>query len=126
MTDEERKAKELAEAEAVLVAEGKVDPSPAPVTLLEAAMVEAKLAETKLPGAFKTALALGEYADDAALTEAIAQAVKEVKAITGSGQPFAQGTSQPVDAVPLSEAEIEEKRKTRFNQIMAQVGLKGV
>jgi hypothetical protein len=94
--------------------------------MLEADVVTAKLAETKLPGAFKAALAVGKYADDAALQEAIAQAVKEVKALTGSGQPFAQGASQPVDAVPLSEAEIEEKRRVRFNEIMAQVGLKGV
>ncbi|MCJ7558578.1 MAG: hypothetical protein MUP90_16915, partial [Gammaproteobacteria bacterium] len=115
---------DLQETETVTVEETGEDTKT--VTMLEAATVEAKLAETKLPGAFKAALALGEYADDGVLAEAIAQAVKEVKAITGSGQPFAQGASQPVDAVPLSEVEIEEKRKVRFNEIMAQVGLKGV
>ena len=99
---------------------------PEPVAMLEAATVEAKLAETKLPSAFKAALAQVQYADDAALKEAINQAVKEVKAITGSGQPFANGASSPVDATPLSEAEIEEKRTARYNEIMAQVGLKGV
>jgi hypothetical protein len=134
MPKEKDEVQEAELEEVVIEEEAQAEPEPqeaetqevAQPTTLEKEAVAAALAESNLPIAFKAALAQVQYADDAALKEAIAQAVKEVKALTGSGQPFAQGASQPVEATPLGEAEIEEKRKTRFNAIMAEVGLKGV
>lgn len=72
-------------------------------SLAEAEMEEA-LAETNLPAAFKAALGKVEYADADVLSAAIAEAITEVKALTGSGQPFGQGETRPVDrAATLAE-----------------------
>jgi len=88
------------------------------VTLAESE-VETALEATNLPGAFKTALSKSEYVSPEALQEAIKGAVAEVKKLTGSGQPFGQGGTQPVEDAPLSEAD----KVKRFNDIMAEVGM---
>jgi hypothetical protein len=88
----------------------------APQVLAESE-VEKLVEETKLPAAFKAALKTAEHTDEDALKAAIAEAVKEVKALTGSGKVFAQGGGEAVKDQPLSE-----KDKTiRFNEIMAAV-----
>ncbi|MCP4540676.1 MAG: hypothetical protein GY832_26355 [Chloroflexi bacterium] len=96
---------------------------PKPVTMLEADAVTATLAESNLPTAFKAALSVAEYADDEALQGAIAEAVAEVKALTGSGQPFAQGVSETIEATRLSEVEIEKRHTEGYDKIMRSVGL---
>lgn len=96
---------------------------PEPVTTLEADAVTAALAESNLPTVFKAALSVVKYIDDEALQSAIAEAVAEVKALTGSGQPFAQGASEAIEATRLSEAEIEERHAEGYDAIMARVGL---
>lgn len=88
------------------------------VTLAESE-VETALEATNLPGAFKTALSKSEYVSQEVLQEAIKGAVAEVKKLTGSGQPFGQGGTQPVEDAPLSEAD----KVKRFNDIMAEVGM---
>jgi hypothetical protein len=123
--DQEQKEAESVQAEEVDISEDAGNETET-VTMLEGATVESALAETNLPSTFKSALALAKYASDDELGDAIAQAVKEVKAITGSGQPFAQGESSSVDNAPLSEAEIEEQSKANFNRVMAEIGLKEV
>jgi len=105
------------ETETTPVAE--TQPEPEPEALAEAE-VEAALAETNLPGVFKTALGKGEYADADALKTAIAEAIAEVKALTGSGQPFGQGVTQPLAE---SAEDRDEAAKTSFNRVMQEVGL---
>jgi hypothetical protein len=102
--------------------EPKVEQEPKPEHLAEAE-VEATLAETNLPKAFKAALGKGEYADADVLKAAIAEAVAEVKELTGSGQPFGQGNTEPTQP---SEEDMEEAAKASFNKVMREVGLREV
>ena len=102
----------------VTLAEGDAE------VLAENAIKEA-LEATNLPMAFKEALAMGTYADDAQLKTAIETAIAEVKKLTGSGQIFGQGCTAPVTD-ELTEAEREEKSKDAFNRIMSEVGLEEV
>jgi len=111
---EEAPAEEVAESEPVEEA--------APEMLSEADIAEA-LEKTNLPGAFKTALGKAEYADAAALEAAITEAIAEVKALTGSGQVFGQGATQPVE---VSEQDREAQAADTFNRIMREVGLEEV
>jgi hypothetical protein len=88
----------------------------APQVLAESE-VEKLVDETKLPNAFKAALKVAEYADEDALKAAIAEAVKDAKALTGSGRVFAQGGGEPVKDQPLSERD----KTIRYNEIMDAV-----
>ena len=92
-------------------------------SLTEAEVTDA-LAETNLPAAFKAALSRGEYADADALQAAITEAIAEVKALTGSGQPFGQGNTRPVDrAATLAERDAAKDAvnrkwiKTRIKEV---------
>jgi len=62
--------------------------------------VEAALRESKLPPGIVSLLKLGSYADKVALDAAIADARKAVKELSESGQPFAQGHTQPPSTQP--------------------------
>lgn len=78
-----------------------------PVSTVSADVIATALAEVGLPRGIAAILARGQYGDENELTEAIASAKAEVKALTESGAPFAQNTTpsptQP-PAVPLSES----------------------
>ena len=93
--------------------------APEPESLAEAE-VEAALAETNLPGVFKTALSKGEYANADVLKAAIADAIAEVKALTGSGQPFGQGVTQPIEELSGDKKELRDIMS--FNETMREVG----
>jgi len=104
-------------------AEGETMPveEATPESLAEAA-VETALAETNLPGAFRAALSKGAYANADALKAAIAEAIAEVKALTGSGQVFGQGATTPAEdkALTIDERELQDVRS--FNETMREVG----
>jgi hypothetical protein len=79
---------------------------------LEESAISELLAETNLPSASKKRLAKGQYEDESALREAILAEIEYVKTLTGSGQPFGQGTSQAqAEQRPLEErlAEIDKR-----------------
>lgn len=84
--------------------------------------VEKLVSETNLSPFFKAALLKGDYKDEEAAKTAIAEAVAEVKKLTGSGQVFGQGGSEPVKDEPLSEAD----KTRRFNKHMDAVGARQV
>lgn len=94
-----------------------------PTAILESGVVAVMLNETNLPQSFRKALSVAKYADSAALQSAIDEAVKDVKTLTGSGQPFAQGVSESVDEPKLTEAEVAEQNTSQFNKIMVDIGL---
>jgi hypothetical protein len=66
------------------------------------------LAETNLPSASKKRLAGGQYEDESALREAVLAEIDYVKALTGSGQPFGQGSSQAQAQQKLLEERLSE------------------
>ncbi|MCJ7831506.1 MAG: hypothetical protein MUP86_03185, partial [Dehalococcoidia bacterium] len=77
-----------------------------PVPTAEA--ISAALEATNLPAAAKAKLMriAGSYATQAALEDVIQREVEYVKALTGSGKPFAQGPSRGPDAgKAMTEAE---------------------
>ena len=115
--EDEREVVEEEEIEEVAISEGDEEPeTPAPDPLPEERVTEA-LDATNLPKASRARLAEAEYADEAALEEAVKGEIEYVKAITGSGKPFGQSGGPP-QKEPLTE----EAQKDRFNKIMDEVG----
>lgn len=80
---------------------------PAPAFLSLAEISEA-LQSTSLPGKSVLALISGQYADAAALNEAVLAETARVKEISGSGRPFAMGEHAAVSQESVSRAKIEE------------------
>jgi len=77
--------------------------------------------KAKLPEAFKNALKVQEWADEASLEAGIAQAVEDYKAATGSGKPFGQGQPTQKKVAETEETPMERRLK-RYNRILAEVG----
>ena len=75
--------------------------------VLAEAEVEQALAETKLPATFQKAIKAVEYESAEELQTAIAEATEEVKKLTGSGRPFAQGSSTAPQK-RMSEEEVQK------------------
>jgi len=89
------------------------------VTMLEGEQIQALLSETNLPAAAKTRVAESEYHSEDEVRTAIQAEVDYVKELTGSGEVFDQGESDPPDSKPMmSEAEFEKK----YNAIMVRHG----
>ena len=67
-------------------------------------------------------LSRGAYANADALKAAIAEAIAEVKALTGSGQVFGQGATMPAgdETLTIDERELRDVRS--FNETMREVG----
>ena len=59
------------------------------------------------------------YRTEDELQEAIAEFKRVLKEATGSGQPFAQGATEPVQKQKLTEAD----RAARYRRIKEQYGL---
>lgn len=126
MSDEQREAIGATETETeqvegieeVTLVEGEQEQG---VTSLAEKDVETALAETNLPPFVKTVLAAGEYTDEGALQAAIAEAIAEVKKLTGSGQVFGQGETEPVAEATFEER--EQARTDRFNRRCREVGI---
>lgn len=98
---------------AVAMAETATKPEP---ELLDKEAVETVLAEAKLPQVVKEWVAEGTYADEAQLQEAVKKAVERVKKLTGSGEPFGQGGSAPVEPQGMTEAEYDEAWQKRIQE----------
>ena len=94
--------------------EPETPPAPEP---LSQERVEERLAETNLPSVSVERLASGQYDSEETLDAVIAEEVKYVKKLTGSGEPFGMSGS-PQEKEPLTE----EQRKDRFNEVMDRVG----
>ena len=75
--------------------------------------------------AVKATLAERQYPSDDELQAAISEATAEVKRLTGSGQVTELGVTQTTEP-ELSFEEREDQRKKKFNDIMAEVGLRPV
>lgn len=101
-------------------AEQETDETP---VMLESAAVDAVLAETNLPSAFRTALRWGDYADADALQEAIAEAIAEVKKLTGSGAVVGLGETEPPEAETWTDEEVHKRHDERVAVKFAEVGL---
>ena len=92
---------------------------------LESDVVGAVLAETNLPVAFKVALGKGDYADEAALQEAIDKSIAEVKRLTGSGKPQHLGESEQSEPTQVTVEEAQKRHEERVNAVLAEVGIGG-
>lgn len=105
-------------------AEPEADETPQP--MLESEAIDTALAEVKLPKFVKAALSVGQYADTDALQEAVADAIAEVKKMTGSGNVVGLGESETPKAETLTVEEREQRATDDFNDIMREVGLSEV
>ena len=105
---------ENSEVEEVALAEGEQEQAveeqqePEAPEMLAESEVQELVEKTNLPGAFKRALMAAEYENEDAVSAAIAEAVSEVKKITGSGQVFGQGQSEPQEQEQVSEADVQK------------------
>jgi len=116
--------------EAASVVEVEVEGDAQTGPLAEAAVAET-VDHTSLPAAFKTALKVGEYADDAALAEAVRQAIADYSAATGSGKPFGLGASNLASNLASNEpparqtiAEREQSQQDRLHAIYEKHGVR--
>jgi hypothetical protein len=75
--------------------------------MLAESEVQELVEKTNLPEFAKRALQAAEYENEDAVSAAIAAAVREVKKLTGSGQVFGQGQSEPQGQEPVSEADVQ-------------------
>lgn len=83
-----------------------IPPAAVPAPVLTAEAISAALEATNLPAPAKARLMAAGCADEASLKAAIGQETEYVKALTGSGKPFAQGPSRGPDAgKAMTEAE---------------------
>lgn len=111
MADETKKKKdveEVAEGARDIAIEEQGDPKPKqeaqpqdepkPVTVER---VKEMLAEAKVPQRFRKWIERGVYGDEAAVTEAIAEAQKDATELTEAGRPFGLG---PVDHAAITES----------------------
>ena len=129
MSEVENVAEETTETsgvEEVALAEGEQEQAveeqePEAPELLAESDVQEMVEKTNLPEFAKRALQAAEYENEDALGAAIAEAIDEVKKLSGSGQVFGQGqTAQPQE--PVSESDIQE----RLDAIDTRYGLKEV
>lgn len=96
-----------------------------PLECLSESDVRAILDETNLPETARGRLLKEQYPDEQALRDAIASEVTYIKAITGSGRPFAGATQQTVQVTETNE-EREARRTARFNEHMRAIGAREV
>ena len=61
-------------------------------------------------------VAEGTYADDAQLQEAVKKAVERVKKLTGSGEPFGQGSSKPLAEQGMTDEEYDAAYQARIQE----------
>jgi hypothetical protein len=123
MEDEEKEKKpEPAPVEEVEIEEATGDEQ----KMLAEAEVKETLQRTNLPEFARRALAAGRYADAAALEKSIAEAVDEVKALTGSGEVAGLGEREGGNGTGETLEEFEERDEAEFNEIMKRHGMKEV
>jgi len=60
------------------------------------------------------------YADEDEIGTAIREMADFVKLVSGAGQPFAQGDTQPAQTETLTAKEQETRDQERFNALMAE------
>lgn len=77
------------------------------------------LSESNLPDPAKERLTGAEYEDEGAVEAAVQREVDYLKEITGSGEPFAQGQTQPPAEKRIGEADLQK----RFDAIDRRHGL---
>ena len=94
---------------------GLAESEPEPEPLAQEA-VDAALAEAALPQVVKDWVAEGTYADDAQLQEAVKKAVERVKKLTGSGEPFGQGSSKPLAEQGMTDEEYDAAYQARIQE----------
>lgn len=94
------------------------EPEAAPALTAEA--ISAALEATNLPAVAKARLAAAGFTDQASLKAAIGQETEYVKALTGSGKPFAQGPSRGPDA---GKAMTEAEYATAMDGILGRHGI---
>jgi hypothetical protein len=99
-----------------------IPPEPEAVPALTAEATSAALEATNLPAAAKAKLmrVAGSYVTEASLKAAIGQETEYVKALTGSGKPFAQGPSSGPD---IRKAMTEAEYATAMDGILGRHGV---
>jgi hypothetical protein len=100
--------------------EDVIPPATDAVPVLTADAISAALEATNLPAAAKAKLTAGVYVSEASLKAAIGQETEYVKALTGSGKPFAQGPSRGPDA---GKAMTEAEYATAMDGILGRHGV---
>ena len=86
---------------------------------LPAERITGLLSESGLSDDAQRLLSVGAYNNEQAVQDAIAELKRIIKRASGSGQPFAQGATQPAQQTQLTEAE----RQKRYRDIVARYGL---
>ena len=81
--------------------------------------VDELLKESGLGEDARRLLSVGAYNNEQAVWDAIAELKRIIKRASGSGQPFAQGATQPAQREQLTEAE----RVKRYAEIVKRYGL---
>lgn len=94
------------------------EPEPAEAALSAGAVSEL-LKESGLADDAQRLLSVGAYTNEQAVRDAIAEFKRIIKKASGSGQPFAQGASQPAQQTQLTEAD----RARRYADIKRRYGL---
>ena len=67
-------------------------------------------------------LSVGAYKSEQAVQDAVAEFKRIIKRASGSGQPFAQGKTEPAQETKITEAD----REQRFNEIVTSYGCKPI
>jgi hypothetical protein len=86
---------------------------------LPAERITELLSESGLGDDAQRLLSVGAYNNEQAVRDAIAEFKRIIKRASGSGQPFAQGATQPAQREQLTEAE----RAKRYREIKQRYGL---
>jgi hypothetical protein len=100
------------------VPEAKTEEQPVEAAL-SAEQVTELLKESGLGEDAQRLLSVGAYNNEQAVQDAIAELKRIIKKASGSGQPFAQGKTEPAQSTTMSEAD----RVERYARIKRQYGL---
>lgn len=120
MENVENVAEETTEEQVEEVALAESEQEIEEVEMLAESEVEKLVSETNLPTFVREALKVRQYENEEILKSAIAEAIAEVKKLTGSGKPFGQGADSTPRPEPVSEADVQKG----FDDIYRRHGLK--
>ena len=101
--------------------EAKTEEQPVEAAL-SAEQVTELLKESGLGEDARRLLVVGAYKNEQAVADAVAEFKAIIKRASGSGQPFAQGKTEPAQETKITETD----REKRFNEIVTSYGCKPI